>query len=175
MTLRCPACGSKDLWQPHKKTSFDLILRKHGFERFDCRNCWKRPIFRIPRELRRRKASRREAEASPPVLEGKAAAPIAAPITVTRPLESTVIGAGVLISGAICSGEGMTIRGVLEGTLAMDGCRLVIEPGGNVTADVNAGSITVCPQGTLTGQVRTPSFVLEDGAYFKGNIELSAR
>jgi hypothetical protein len=171
MTLRCPACGSKDLWQPHKKTSFDLILRKHGFERFDCRNCWKRPIFRIHRQARKPETPRRETEALPPVRQGKAPEPIAA----TRSPESTVIGASVLISGLVSSREGMTVRGILEGTLAMDGCQLVIEPGGNVTADVNAGGITVCPDGTLTGQVRTPSFVLQDGAYFKGNIELTAR
>jgi cytoskeletal protein CcmA (bactofilin family)/predicted RNA-binding Zn-ribbon protein involved in translation (DUF1610 family) len=171
MTLRCPTCGSKDLWQPHKDTSFDLLLRKHGYERFDCRNCWKRSIFRIQRQAPKRETPRRETEATPPVPEGKATEPIAA----TRAPESTVIGAAVLISGIVSSSEGVTVRGVLEGTLDMDGCQLVIEPGGNVTADVNAGSITVCREGNLTGQVRTPSFVLEDGAYFKGNIELTAR
>ena len=171
MTLRCPTCGSQDLWQPHKKTSFDVILRKHGYERYDCRNCWKRSIFRIHRQGRKRETPRRESEAPPPVPEGKPTEPIAR----TGPPQSTVIGATVLISGIVSSSEGMTIRGVLEGTLAMDGCQLVIEPGGNVRADVNAGSITVRPDGTLTGQVRTPSFVLEDGAYFKGNIELTAR
>jgi len=58
--------------------------------------------------------------------------------------------------------------------LVINDCRLVIEPGGHVAAEVNAGSVTVCRDGTLTGQVRTPSFVLEDGAHFNGNIELTA-
>jgi len=170
MKLRCPSCGSKDLWQPHKKTSFDHMLEKRGYGRYDCRNCWKRSIFRVDRKARQRETQ------PPPVQEGKTTEPVAVePIGTTRTLESTVIGATVLISGVVSSGEGMTIRGVLEGTLAIDGCRLVIEPGGNVAADVNAGSITVCRDGTLTGQIRTPSFVLEDGAYFNGNIELTGR
>ncbi len=159
MKLLCPACGSKDLWQPHAKTSFDLVLEKRGYGRFDCRNCWKRSIFRVSRQAHQRETQQREATE---------------PIIMTKPEESTVIGATVLISGEVSSGEGMTIRGVLEGTLAMDRYRLVIEPGGNVAADVNAGSVTVCRDGTLTGQVKTPSFVVEDGANFNGKIELTA-
>jgi len=147
------------------------MLEKRGYGRFDCRNCWKRSIFRVNRQARQRETPQREAEAAPPVHEERAAEPI----VITRPEESTVIGATVLISGEVSSGEGITIRGVLEGTLAMDRYRLVIEPGGNVAADVNAGSVTVCRDGTLTGQVKTPSFVVEDGANFNGNIELTAQ
>lgn len=174
MKFRCPTCGSKDLWQPHKKTSFDLMLEKRGYGRYDCRNCWKRSIFRVNHRSRQRETP------GPPVYEATTTEPITIepvaiePVAITRSPESTVIGATVLINGAISSGEGMTIRGVLEGTLAINGFRLVIEAGGNVAADVNAGSITVCRDGSLTGQVRTPSFVLEDGAYFSGNIELTA-
>ncbi len=161
MKFRCPICGSKDLWQPHEKTSFDLILEKRGYSRYDCRNCGKRPIFHVGRQ---------EAEAAPPLQEGAATEAPA----ITRPVESTIIGASVLISGEISSREGMTVRGVLEGALTMDGFRLVIEAGGEVAAEVSAGSIAVCRDGALTGNVRTPSFVVDDGANFNGQIELTA-
>jgi cytoskeletal protein CcmA (bactofilin family) len=197
MKLLCPTCGSKDLWQPHTKTSFDRILENHGYGRYDCRNCWKRSIFRFDRRLHREN-SRREAEAAPPVRPEPAReeiateqmlpvtpvatavatpspVPMPSPVPVPRPEEPTVVGATVLISGEISSSEGMTIRGVLEGAVTMDGCRLVIEAGGTVAADVSAGSIAVCRDGTLTGQVKTPSFVVDDGANFNGKIELVTR
>jgi cytoskeletal protein CcmA (bactofilin family) len=176
MKLICPTCGSKDLWQPHTKTSFDRILETHGYGRYDCRNCWKRSIFKFDRKAFQRDSSRRKAMVDPPIQEETATepAPLTTPVATTRPEESTIIGPTVLISGEIFSREGMTIRGVLEGTLAMDGYRLVIEAGGNVSADVTAGSITVCRDGTLTGQVRTPSFVVDDGGNFNGKIELIA-
>jgi cytoskeletal protein CcmA (bactofilin family)/predicted RNA-binding Zn-ribbon protein involved in translation (DUF1610 family) len=183
MKFRCPTCGSKDLWQPHKKTSFDVMIEKRGYGRYDCRNCWKRSIFRVDKTRRRRSASSlvqpekaTEPTATEPTpIEPTRAEPIATkPSPIARPAESTIIGATVLINGVVSSGEEMTIRGVLEGILVINDCRLVIEPGGHVAAEVNAGSVTVCRDGTLTGQVRTPSFVLEDGAHFNGNIELTA-
>jgi cytoskeletal protein CcmA (bactofilin family) len=57
----------------------------------------------------------------------------------------------------------------------MEGCRLVIEADGTVAADVSAGSVEVCSDGTLTGKVRASSFVVDDGANFNGQIELIVR
>ena len=88
------------------------------------------------------------------------------------PTPGAVLAAATLRAA---EGTGITVRGVLEGTLAMDGCRLVIEAGGTVSADVNAGSVAVCNDGTLTGKVRAASFVVDDGANFNGQIELITR
>ncbi|HEY1757563.1 MAG TPA: polymer-forming cytoskeletal protein [Bryobacteraceae bacterium] len=181
MKLICPTCGSKDLWQPHTKTSFDRILETHGYGRYDCRNCWKRSIFKFDRkqfqrretvvEMPVREQNVREQKIAEPSWSPSEAVPVPVPL---RPEEATIIGPSVLISGEIFSREGMTVRGVLEGTLTMEGFRLVIEAGGNVSADVTAGSIAVCRDGTLAGQVRTPSFVVDDGANFNGKIEMIA-
>lgn len=201
---RCPTCDSKDLWQPHKKTPLDLLLEKRGYSRWDCRNCWKRTIFRASPESRPRLVKDRfippedqelaevESQAAPsfyalPVDEpGVQEQPVqkerpmessstTRPPSVPIPEEYTVIGTTLLISGEITSTEGITVRGVLEGTLTMEGCRLVIEAGGTVAADVNAGSVEVCSDGTLTGKVRAASFVVDDGANFNGQIELIVR
>jgi cytoskeletal protein CcmA (bactofilin family) len=205
---RCPSCDSKDLWQPHKKTPFDLLLEKRGYSRWDCRNCWKRTIFRAGPERRSKlikgqlvppddqEPAEVEPQSESPVQEPLVfeppvqeppvyEAPIqeepvestatTRPLGVPRPEESTVIGTTILISGEITSAEGITVRGVLEGTLTMESCRLVIEAGGTVAADVQAGSVAVCSDGTLTGKVRAASFVVDDGANFNGQIELIAR
>jgi len=103
------------------------------------------------------------------------------------PPEPTVIGPTMLIKGEVFASEGIYVRGRLEGTLHVDGSPLVIEQGGSVAAMVRASrvvvhglllgdtvassSLTVCRDGSLVGQVRTCSLVVEDGAYLKGMIE----
>ena len=103
------------------------------------------------------------------------------------PAQPTVIGPTMLIQGEIYASEGIYVRGRLEGTLHVDGSPLVIEQGGSVAAMVRAArvvvhglllgdtvassSLTVCRDGSLVGQVKTCSLVVEDGAYLKGRIE----
>jgi cytoskeletal protein CcmA (bactofilin family) len=103
------------------------------------------------------------------------------------PAEPTVIAPTMLIQGEVRSREGIHVRGRLEGILHVNGSRLVIEQGGSVAAMVRAArvvvhglllgdtvassSITVCRDGSLIGEVRTCSLVVEDGAYLKGKIE----
>lgn len=93
----------------------------------------------------------------------------------------------MLIQGEVRAGEGIQVRGRLEGTLHLNGSRLVIEPGASVAATVRAAhvevhglllgdtvassSLTVYRDGSLIGQVRTCLLVVEDGAYLKGRIE----
>lgn len=95
MTLRCPTCGSKDLWLPRReKTTFDRWLEKFGYRRFDCRGCWRRPILRTRGQWKSRstelpaaveaepqEAIRIEA-APPPVKVAPAPLPIAPPVVV---------------------------------------------------------------------------------------------
>jgi cytoskeletal protein CcmA (bactofilin family) len=103
------------------------------------------------------------------------------------PAQLTVIGPTMLIQGEVRGSEDIYVRGRLEGTLHVTGSRLVIEPGGSVAAMVRAAHVeihglllgdtvassglTVRRDGRLTGQVRTCSLVVEDGAYLKGRIE----
>jgi cytoskeletal protein CcmA (bactofilin family) len=205
MILRCPACGSKDLWRPRRhKSTFDLLIEKFGYRRFDCRGCWKRPILRVGnRQQYAAAVAEAAAEAavtaaaappvevapqipSPPVQREE---PVAAPVSVAGP-EPTVIGPTMVIQGEVYSNESIRVHGRLEGVLQATDSRVVIEPEGSVKATVRAadvivrgrlegetvasGSITVCRDGRLIGEAKTARLVVEDGAYVKGKNETGA-
>lgn len=99
-----------------------------------------------------------------------------------------VIGKAMVIKGHIRSRENMHVDGEVEGTLELSNSRLTIGPNGKVAANASAreveviGSITgdveatqkitIRKGGRLIGDLRTPGIVIEDGAYFKGKIEI---
>lgn len=99
-----------------------------------------------------------------------------------------VIGRGMVIKGQINSREGMYVDGEVYGSLNLPDCRLTVGPHGRVDADSSAreieilGSIsgdlqatkkiTIRKGGRLVGDLQTPSIVIEEGAYFKGKIEI---
>jgi cytoskeletal protein CcmA (bactofilin family) len=99
-----------------------------------------------------------------------------------------VIGKGMIIRGQIRSGEHIQVDGEIEGGLQLPGYDLTIGAGGRVRADVSAREVdvagiidgnvdatkkvTVRKGGRLLGDLRTPGIVIEDGAYFKGKIEI---
>jgi cytoskeletal protein CcmA (bactofilin family) len=102
-----------------------------------------------------------------------------------------VIGKGMIIKGQIRSAEHMHIAGEIDGSLHLAGYDLTVTADSRVRADVTAreveisGSfqgnvdatrkITVRKGGKLIGNLRTPGIVIEDGSYFKGNIEIVTR
>jgi cytoskeletal protein CcmA (bactofilin family) len=99
-----------------------------------------------------------------------------------------VIGKAMVIRGQITSREDMHVDGEIDGTLDMPNCRLTVGPSGKIGAgararevevlgsidgDVEASrKITIRKGGRLVGDLRTPGIVIEDGAYFKGKIEI---
>jgi cytoskeletal protein CcmA (bactofilin family) len=100
----------------------------------------------------------------------------------------TVIGKAMVIRGRITSTESMHIDGQVDGTLEMPDSRLTIGPNGRVGADAKAREIevlgtvagdleaskkiTIRKGGRLVGDLRTPGIIIEEGAYFKGKIEI---
>lgn len=102
-----------------------------------------------------------------------------------------IIGKGMVINGQIRSGEHMHIAGEVDGSLYLAGFDLTVTTDSKVRANVTArevdiaGSIqgnvdatrkiTVRKGGKLIGDLRTPGIVIEDGAYFKGSIEIVTR
>lgn len=99
-----------------------------------------------------------------------------------------VIGKAMLIRGQIKSREDLQVDGHVDGTVDLQDCRLTVGPKGKVGAgakarevevfgtvngDVDATKkITIRKGGRLVGDLRTPGIVIEDGAYFKGRIEI---
>jgi cytoskeletal protein CcmA (bactofilin family) len=98
------------------------------------------------------------------------------------------IGRSVVIKGELSGSEDLYVDGTVEGTIQLVSNSLVIGPNGHVHADVNAKSVIV--QGELEGNIRaseraelrksavivgdivTQRIAIEDGAYFKGKVEI---
>lgn len=98
------------------------------------------------------------------------------------------IGKSVTIKGELSGSEDLYIDGKVEGSIELKGNSLTIGPNGQVHANVNAKSVTV--QGKLDGNIRATEHTqlrssavavgditsqrlsIEDGAYFKGKIDI---
>ncbi len=105
-----------------------------------------------------------------------------------EPANLAIIGKGMIIRGQVRSGEHMQVDGELEGGLQLPGYDLTVGAQGRVRANVTAREVdiagiidgnvdatkkvTVRKGGRLLGDLRTPGIVIEDGAYFKGKIEI---
>lgn len=102
---------------------------------------------------------------------------------------SANIGKSVMIKGQIVSREDLTIDGEVEGVVELAEHRLTVGPNGKVTASVNAREVVVLgtihgnvvttdkidirKDAKLLGDIKTARIVIEDGAYFKGNIDIT--
>ena len=100
---------------------------------------------------------------------------------------SCTIGAGISVNGRLTGDEEVTVVGRVEGTVALDSHLMVAEDG-TVVAEIDADSVTI--EGTLdgdvvaqdtvrlmpgcnvTGNIRAPRINIEEGAMFKGNIDM---
>ncbi len=101
--------------------------------------------------------------------------------------ENTVIGPSILINGKLTGDEDLTVRGRVEGELALSRT-LIVEPSGIVKANVavkNAiisgvvvGNITATEsvelthEGRMVGDIRAPRVIIVDGASFRGRVDM---
>jgi len=98
------------------------------------------------------------------------------------------IGKSVSIRGDITGGEDVYVDGQVEGSIQLSANSLTIGPNGRVKANISAKNITVSGsvEGNLqvsertdmrktavvTGDVQTRRIAIEEGAYFKGKLEI---
>src|SRR5579863_3706959 len=101
---------------------------------------------------------------------------------------TAVLGKSVIVKGQIFSREDLTIDGEVEGTVELQEHRLTVGPNGKVMASIKAREIVVLgtihgnveasdkidirKEAKLVGDIKTARIVIEDGAYFKGNIDI---
>jgi cytoskeletal protein CcmA (bactofilin family) len=118
------------------------------------------------------------------------AATATAPARTPDPPKSiAILGPSVIVKGDIRSEEDLTIEGEVTGLVEAIGYRLTIGPKGNLqTSGVKAREIIVMGKmkgsveatekvyirkdAQLVGDVQTAGIVIEDGAYFKGGIDI---
>jgi cytoskeletal protein CcmA (bactofilin family) len=98
------------------------------------------------------------------------------------------IGKSVIIKGELSGSEDLYVDGQVEGSIELPSNRLIIGPQGQVRANVNAKGVIV--QGKLDGNIRaseraeltksavavgdivTQRIAIEEGAYFKGKVDI---
>ncbi len=101
---------------------------------------------------------------------------------------SAAIGKAVSIKGQIFSREDLIIDGEVEGSIEAPEHRVTIGPNGKLNAGVKAKEIVVVgtilgnveaiekieirKEARLVGDIKTARIVIEDGAYFKGSIDI---
>ena len=102
---------------------------------------------------------------------------------------SATIGKAVMVKGDIYSREDLMIDGEVEGRVELQEHRLTIGPNGRVQASISAREIVVLgaihgnveatekidirKDARLVGDIKTARIVIEDGAYFKGSIDIT--
>lgn len=115
------------------------------------------------------------------------------PVPSTNPTSarsSTVIGPSVKVQGDIISDEDLVIEGQVDGTITCNAHTVTIGKNGKLKANVSAkdvkidGSIEgnisgiervlVTASGVVRGNIVAPRVILEDGARFKGSIDMDA-
>lgn len=98
------------------------------------------------------------------------------------------IGKSVIIKGELSGSEDLYLDGEVEGNIELRNHSLVIGPNGRVRANVQAKDIVIHGKvdgnvvgsdkvelkksAVLNGDINTQRIVIEDGAFFKGSIDI---
>ena len=98
------------------------------------------------------------------------------------------IGKSVQIKGELTGSEDLQIDGQVTGSIELANYQLTVGASGKVQANVNAkkvvisgtvkgnihavDNVTISKSGSLVGDVVVAGIVIEDGAYFKGSIDI---
>src|SRR5579872_5014182 len=115
------------------------------------------------------------------------AAPAPRPVAASTADQAT-IGKSLVIKGEVTGSESLYIDGRVEGSINLAGNRVTVGRNGVVSANINAREIVVLGKvrgnltasdrvdirsdGSLTGDVVAARISIEDGAFFKGGIDI---
>jgi cytoskeletal protein CcmA (bactofilin family) len=102
--------------------------------------------------------------------------------------EQATIGKSLVIKGEVTGSESLYIDGRVEGSINLPGNRVTVGRNGVVAANINAREVVVLGkvkgnltasdrvdirnEGSLTGDVVAQRVSIEDGAFFKGGIDI---
>ncbi len=105
--------------------------------------------------------------------------------------EGALLGKTIQIQGELTGEEDLTIDGQLRGTIHLANQRLTVGPLGKIQANVTAREVVVYGQlhgniqvqdrveikksGSVLGDMKLARISIEDGAYFKGNIDIQVK
>jgi cytoskeletal protein CcmA (bactofilin family) len=103
-------------------------------------------------------------------------------------VEFAHIGKSVVIKGELSGSEDIYLDGHVEGTIRLSGSSLTVGPNGRVHGSITAKNITVSGSldgdihtgertefrktAVVNGDVQTRRIAIEEGAFFKGKLEI---
>jgi len=130
------------------------------------------------------------APSGPAAFEPGAVRPVsgAAPSAAIPTGEQATIGKSLIVKGEVSGSESLYIDGKVEGAINLPGNRVTVGRNGQVAANIMAREVVVLgkvrgnvhasdrvdirSEGSLTGDVAAARISIEDGAYFKGGIDI---
>jgi len=131
---------------------------------------------------------KRKEPSEPEARPEAASTPTAADPTHVTSRSIAMIGKTIRVKGSITGSESLVIEGTVEGSVDLPQNDLTVGATGQVTADVTAkvirvdGQVTgdmagtekvvVSKTGKVKGNITAPRVTLEDGAKFKGSIDM---
>lgn len=99
-----------------------------------------------------------------------------------------MIGSTIKIKGEVSGGEDLVIDGSVEGSIDLNSNQVTVGDAGKVKADIKGKTVVINGQvtgditggekviisknGNVRGNIVTPRMTLEDGAVFKGSIDM---
>jgi len=125
---------------------------------------------------------------TPITLESSTLRPAAAAAPAVPTGEQATIGKSLIVKGEVSGSESLYIDGKVEGAINLPGNRVTVGRNGQVAANITAREVVVLgkvrgnihasdrvdirSEGSLTGDVAAARISIEDGAYFKGGIDI---
>jgi cytoskeletal protein CcmA (bactofilin family) len=114
------------------------------------------------------------------------------PVDVSKPFDARSevanIGKSVLIKGELSGSEDLYLDGEVEGSIDLNGHALTIGPNGRIRANIHAHEVVVHGRvdgniraaervelkksAVLAGDIFTQRIMIEDGAFFKGAVDI---
>ncbi|MGC1364353.1 MAG: polymer-forming cytoskeletal protein [Candidatus Acidiferrum sp.] len=101
---------------------------------------------------------------------------------------SARLGASIQIKGQVSGQEDLQIDGRVDGPISLSGHELTVGPTAQLNSEIHAGEVVVSgivvgnvhargrvdikTDGSVTGDISTARISIEDGAHFKGRIEI---
>jgi len=120
---------------------------------------------------------------SPPRRSKQAGSPSASAANAT-------IGSSIQIEGTLTGNEDLTIDGRVQGKVRLNGHALIVGPNGRIEATLRVKSVIVqgevngnitaddkvqiTSSGSVVGDLRSPRIALDDGARFKGSVDMGS-
>lgn len=105
-------------------------------------------------------------------------------------VETVKIGKSIFIKGEVSGGQDLIIEGNIEGEIQLKENQVTIGENGKMSGEIYAKSIIIQGQvvgnmfagekleikstGSLKGDISSPRLVIDDGAYFKGIVNMEA-